>query len=59
MLLLGCRTMKLCADRRTIPPADPSYDAAGVACFLLCLGCSLAGCLLTPSLSRAALALIS
>ena len=67
MLLLGCRAMKLCAARRTIPrgrrrflrlPADPAYHAAGVACFLLCLACSLAGSLLTPPLSRAALALI-
>lgn len=68
MLLLGCRAMKLCAARRTVPrgrsrflrlPADPAYEAAGAACLLLCLACSLAGCLLTPPLSRAALALIA
>ncbi len=68
MLLLGCHAAGLLASRRVIPrgrrrllplTSQPEYDAAGLTCLLLCLLCSLAGCLLSPPLSRAALALIS
>lgn len=65
MLLLGCHTMGLLAGRHSAPYArrrpltgtvQPEHCAIGLLCLLFCLLCSLAGCLLLPALSRAALA---